>query len=146
MNQGRIEQVGTPDEVYDKPATPFVYDFLGNVNRFEVDVHDGIARLPGTTQPFARTHLRDDGAAVAFVRPHDVELTRPNGHDVPNTGKVLNIHAVGPSARVEVDLNGIAIEAVMDRERLRDLNLAVGDRCIVNLPQISVFGQQAAAE
>ena len=146
MSQGRIEQIGTPAEVYDHPATPFVYDFLGNVNRFEVDVHDGIARLPGTTQPFARTHLRGDGAAVAFVRPHDVELARPNGHDVPNTGKVLGIHAVGPSARVEVDLNGIAIEAVMDRERLRDLNLAVGDRCVINLPQISVFGQQEAAE
>ena len=122
MNQGRIEQIGTPTEVYDHPATPFVYDFLGNVNRFEVDVRDGVARLPGTTQPFARTHLRGDGAAVAFVRPHDVELARVNGHDVPNTGKVLGIHAVGPSARVEVDLNGIAIEAVMDRERLRDLN------------------------
>jgi sulfate/thiosulfate transport system ATP-binding protein len=146
MSQGRIEQIGTPTEVYDHPATSFVYDFLGNVNRFEVDVHDGVARLPGTTQPFARTHLRGDGAAVAFVRPHDVELARPNGHDVPNTGKVLGIHAVGPSARVEVDLNGIAIEAVMDRERLRDLNLAVGDRCVVNLPQISVFGQQEAAE
>ena len=59
---------------------------------------------------------------------------------------MLGIHAVGPSARVEVDLNGIAIEAVMDRERLRDLNLVVGDRCVVNLPQISVFGQQEAAE
>jgi sulfate transport system ATP-binding protein len=135
MSQGRIEQIGTPTEVYDHPATSFVYDFLGNVNRFEVDVHDGVARLPGTTQPFARTHLRGD-----------VELARPNGHDVPNTGKVLGIHAVGPSARVEVDLNGIAIEAVMDRERLRDLNLAVGDRCVINLPQISVFGQQEAAE
>jgi sulfate/thiosulfate transport system ATP-binding protein len=146
MSQGRIEQIGTPSEVYDHPATSFVYDFLGNVNRFEVEVRNGVARLPGTTQPFARTHLRADGAAIAFIRPHDVELAQVNGHDVPNTGKVLGIHAIGPSARVEVDLNGIAIEAVMDRERLRDLNLAVGDRCVINLPQISVFGQQEAAE
>src|SRR3954451_10790784 len=146
MNQGRIEQVGSPSEVYDHPATSFVYDFLGNVNRFEVEVRNGVARLPGTTQPFARTHLRADGAAIAFIRPHDVELAQVNGHDVPNTGKVLGIYAIGPSARVEVDLSGIAIEAVMDRERLRDLNLAVGDRCVINLPQIRVFGQQEAAE
>ncbi len=55
MSQGRIEQIGTPTEVYDHPATSFVYDFLGNVNRFEVDVRDGVARLPGTI-PALRPH------------------------------------------------------------------------------------------
>ena len=146
MNQGRIEQIGTPAEVYDHPATSVRL----RLPRQRQPVRGGCPgrrRPPARhVQPFARTHLRGDGAAVAFVRPHDVELARVNGHDVPNTGKVLGIHAIGPSARVEVDLNGIAIEAVMDRERLRDLNLAVGDRCVINLPQISVFGQQEAAE
>ena len=45
LNKGGIEQVGTPDEVYDQPATPFVYQFLGNVNLFHSRVHDGFAKI-----------------------------------------------------------------------------------------------------
>ncbi|MGR5868822.1 hypothetical protein ACT7C5_18960 [Bacillus pacificus] len=41
MNEGRIEQMGTPEEVYENPASPFVYDFLGNVNLFHGRVHKG---------------------------------------------------------------------------------------------------------
>ena len=145
MSQGRIEQVGTPSEVYDHPATSFVYDFLGNVNRIDCEVEGGIARLPGSRQPFATTK-RADGAAVAFVRPHEIEVGHVNGHDsstigAPTIGKVRLIHTIGPSARMELDLNGIALEAVMDRERLRDLGLSVGDRCAINLPRVRIFEQ-----
>src|SRR2546422_2423861 len=45
MNKGQVEQVGTPEQVYDHPATPFVYDFLGNVNLFHGRIHEGQARL-----------------------------------------------------------------------------------------------------
>ena len=60
MNQGRIEQVGTPDEVYDHPATPFVLQFLGNVNLF----HGRIGHAPGG----------GDGDDVSYVRPHELEI------------------------------------------------------------------------
>jgi sulfate transport system ATP-binding protein len=53
MNHGRVEQIGTPEEVYDRPATPFVYEFLGHVNRLS----------------------SQDGAAT-FTRPHEFEVTR----------------------------------------------------------------------
>jgi len=140
MSQGRIEQIGTPSEVYDHPATSFVYDFLGNVNRIDCEVEGGIARLPGSRQPFATTK-RADGAAVAFVRPHEIEVGHVNGHDASTIGQVRLIHTIGPSARMELDLNGIALEAVMDRERLRDLGLSVGDRCAINLPRVRIFEQ-----
>ena len=45
MNQGKVEQIGTPQNVYDAPVTPFVYQFLGNVNTFEGNVHEGIAKV-----------------------------------------------------------------------------------------------------
>ena len=60
MNEGRIEQVGTPDEVYDHPASPFVLQFLGDVNLF----HGRLGHAPGGVAP-------DD---VSYVRPHELDL------------------------------------------------------------------------
>src|ERR671925_472689 len=76
MNQGRIEQVGTPEEVYDHPANAFVYNFLGNVNLFHARVEDG--RLepepPVGGAPEEPVSASTGKAKVAYVRPHDVEV------------------------------------------------------------------------
>ncbi len=66
MNRGKIEQVGTPDEVYHHPATSFVYNFLGNVNLFHGRIDDGTARI----------HREETGHLV-FVRPHALEIASP---------------------------------------------------------------------
>jgi sulfate transport system ATP-binding protein len=71
LNAGRIEQIGTPDEVHDNPATPFVCGFVGEANRFEGAVSGG--RFTSGAVSFAANGVRD-GAAVAFVRPHDFAL------------------------------------------------------------------------
>jgi sulfate transport system ATP-binding protein len=71
LNAGRIEQIGTPDEVHDNPATPFVCGFVGEANRFEGTVSGG--RFTSGAVSFAAQGVRD-GAAVAFVRPHDFAL------------------------------------------------------------------------
>jgi sulfate transport system ATP-binding protein len=71
LNAGRIEQIGTPDEVHDNPATPFVCGFVGEANRFEGAVSGG--RFTSGAVSFAAQGVRD-GAAVAFVRPHDFAL------------------------------------------------------------------------
>jgi len=71
LNAGRIEQIGTPDEVHDNPATPFVCGFVGEANRFEGAVLGG--RFTSGAVSFAADGVRD-GAAVAFVRPHDFAL------------------------------------------------------------------------
>lgn len=68
MNEGRIEQVGTPDEVYDKPATPFVLQFLGDVNLF----HGRRDHAPG--QP---VETKD----VTYVRPHEIDIVTTAGPD-----------------------------------------------------------------
>nr|MBP8215672.1 sulfate ABC transporter ATP-binding protein [Propionivibrio sp.] len=69
MNHGKIEQIGTPDEVYSNPASPFVYQFLGNVNVFHSRVHGNWADI-GQASPAATS----DGEALAFVRPHDIDI------------------------------------------------------------------------
>jgi len=74
MNGGRIEQIGTPDEIYNQPATPFVAGFVGAANVlngwvWEGHVHFGRSAVKGAY------HLEDGLAARAYVRPHDIRLT-----------------------------------------------------------------------
>src|SRR5574343_1143263 len=69
MNHGKIEQIGSPDEVYSAPATPFVYQFLGNVNVFHSRVQGGYAEVAREAQP------ENAEKATAFVRPHDIDLS-----------------------------------------------------------------------
>ena len=72
MNRGRIEQTGTPDHVYDQPANPFVYGFLGRVNRFEADVRGDRAFIGSMIVDVASHGSLGQGPAVGYVRPHDL--------------------------------------------------------------------------
>lgn len=71
MREGRIEQIGTPEELYGGPATPFVADFVGLTNRLPGEVAAGVATVYGTSLPVIGTPVRD-GAVTVFVRPEDV--------------------------------------------------------------------------
>jgi sulfate transport system ATP-binding protein len=76
MNKGRVEQLGTPDERLQPPASPFVYGFLGNVNLFHGRVHDGVL-ASGDAQFDAPRHAGvQNGDGIAYVRPHDLEVER----------------------------------------------------------------------
>ncbi|AWK88868.1 sulfate/molybdate ABC transporter ATP-binding protein [Azospirillum thermophilum] len=134
MSQGRIEQIGTPAEVYDHPSSAFVYEFLGQVNRFDCVVDGGVAvAANGALSIPAEISLR--GPGIAYVRPHDLGLSPASG----GPGRVSGIHVVGPDARVEIDLAGLALEAEMDRERLQMLGLRTGDPCAVHVDRARIF-------
>jgi sulfate/thiosulfate transport system ATP-binding protein len=142
MSQGRVEQIGVPAEVYDAPATAFVFDFLGNVNRLPCQIEDGVARFAGVALSPER-HDGIDRAAIAFVRPHDVELL--NGQPAsPNAAQVRAIAAIGPTARIDLDYAGQTLEAAVDRYRLAILNLSVGDWCAVRFHRVRVFPEPLA--
>ena len=141
MNRGRIEQVGTPAEIYDHPASPFVYDFIGNVNRFAAEIEGGVARFTGTSLTFPAATLAS-GPAVAFVRPHDVEVLRLDGlpsDSVVPRARVSQVFSVGPTARLELQLEGLRFEAVMDQDRLRSLDVQAGDWCGVRVARGRLF-------
>ena len=85
MHEGRVEQVGSPAEIYDEPATPFVAGFVGSANVLHGQVRDGHVHL-GAIRIGGAAHLADGSAATAFVRPHDVRVRptqgrRPHRHD-----------------------------------------------------------------
>ena len=139
MNKGKIEQVGTPEEVYEHPANPFVYNFLGNVNLFHgrlsrgrLEVGDARLAIPGANGN-ARIDDADgndaDGSnAVAYVRPHDLEVARTgNGDSI--LARVNHVGFAGPFVQVYMTRhdNGEPIEAAILRERYRELALKPAD-------------------
>jgi len=108
LNAGRIEQIGTPDEVHDNPATPFVCGFVGEANRFEGTVAGG--RFTSGAVSFAANGVRD-GAAVAFVRPHDFALDK-GGFEV----RVDRAHVQGALTTVAATAaDGRAVEVCASR-------------------------------
>ena len=132
MNNAKIEQVGTPQEVYDRPASPFVIEFLGNVNRFAGLGH----RLPGA------------GQDVLYVRPHDVDILREYHGDHAIRVRVQHVFSAGNYGRIALVRadNGETIDAEISRVRLAELNLAAGDDAFVVFRHIRLFPAGAFAE
>jgi sulfate transport system ATP-binding protein len=138
MNQGRVEQIGTPDEVYSNPASPFVYQFLGNVNVFHSRVHGHWADV-GRDAPLTSP----DGEAMAFVRPHDIDIEHgPVAGGLEAT--VQDVHAIGPLVRVELAHDSELIEVELTRERATVLNLAKGQQVWLKPRQVKVFAVSGA--
>jgi sulfate transport system ATP-binding protein len=141
MNGGRIEQAGTPEEVYERPATPFVYNFLGHVNIFRGRVHAGRARI-GEAEFEAPEHADVRHAtAVAYVRPHDIEIERDRGNGASIEAIVRDVHAAGPVVRLELVPRGGGdpIEAELTRDRHLELALKKGERAFVTPRNPRVF-------
>src|SRR5258708_1872513 len=97
MNQGKIEQIGTPEDIYENPANAFVYQFLGNVNLFHGRTEDGHLHGPGKDGAFENGRA---DKAVTYVRPHDVASYREaNGTTL--AARVKHIGFVGALVGVQ---------------------------------------------
>ena len=99
LDKGRIEQLGVPDEIYDRPATPFVFGFIGESSTIPVTLAGGRLLFDGRALPMEAQGMRD-GPAILFVRPHDVALTDTAGAAV--TGLAVAVRRAGPTRRLEV--------------------------------------------
>jgi sulfate transport system ATP-binding protein len=149
LNKGGIEQVGSPDEVYDQPATPFVYQFLGNVNLFHSRVHGGFARIGELEVAVDGYEDTQDALALAYVRPHDIDIRRAPENGSTFAATVVHIHAIGPVVRLELERADASeyVEAELTRERFRELALSEGEQVFVKPRSLRVFldRSQAAA-
>jgi len=132
MNEGHIEQVGSPEEVYNRPVTPFVYNFLGNVNIFHGRVDDGKAYIQET-----------DTGNLAFVRPHLLEIARqPNGTN-HFRATTTHINSAGPVVKVDAITEwGAPVHVEMSQERFQALRLAKNELVFVTARDIAVFGKE----
>ncbi len=91
MSQGRIEQVGTPDEIYDEPNSTFVYSFIGESSALPVSIRDGEVQI--ADRPIGiRTNAAFDGEATLHFRPHDIELVSGPGPAIPGVVTAVRRH------------------------------------------------------
>ncbi len=136
MNRGRVEQVGSPEEVYRSPASPFVVRFLGDVNLFH-------ARQTGDELNFknaATPGEQDDRTALVYVRPHEIELTSAPVANSLFPARIERVRKVGPVARVElVDEHNRSFEAEVNPDRQPTLSLESGKLVYVSLRAKQVF-------
>jgi ABC-type Fe3+/spermidine/putrescine transport system ATPase subunit len=114
LNEGRLEQLGTPHEVYRRPVSRFVADFIGYANFIDVTVDGDVAVLrDGTRVPCAGG--RASGAATLMLRPEALHLG--NGAATPEgsvTGRILNASFLGNHVRVTVDCPGFTAPLSLD--------------------------------
>jgi sulfate transport system ATP-binding protein len=127
MNAGRIEQIGTPDEVFHHPANEFVMRFLGSVNQFRGRVAGG-----------------PDGRVL--VRPHELSVSlEPESH-ASFAAVVRRLHTAGPVVRLELEReSGERIDAELPPERYSTLALAPGQPVFVTPRRVRMFGSEGAA-
>jgi len=127
MNHGRIEQVGTPDEVYASPASPFVYQFIGDVNLFHSREHSA----------WSGQH----GDAVAYVRPHDIEISRVAQDASALAAEIRLVRPLGSVVRLEAQASGSSevIEIELSRERYDSQPYLGGERVFLRPRQLRVF-------
>lgn len=141
MNAGQIEQMGTPDEVYNNPANPFVFNFLGSVNLFHGRVHEGEAQLGPLAVSTPEHGAAQDAPAIGYVRPHELEIARHRNGAPTVEAVIRHIHAIGPVVRLELERadNKTQIDAEITRERFRELDLKTGEQVHVTPRKMQVF-------
>ena len=148
INKGKIEQIGSPQEVYDHPVSPFVYQFLGNVNQFNSQIQEGKANIGGIGLKIDSHHDTQHSPALAYVRPHDIEIHKDQNAGAPSFEAVVSyIHAIGPLIRLELkrddELSEEIIESELTREKFLQLDVAVGTKVYVYPRNVRVFLNEA---
>lgn len=123
MNQGCIEQIGKPEQVYSKPATPFVYEFLGNFNIFHGRVEGRKFTIGSLSIDLPEEQPVLDDAKI-YIRPHQLELDLHPGDLSYFRSRVVHINPAGPIVKVELISEwGETIHVDITQERYTELNL-----------------------
>jgi sulfate transport system ATP-binding protein len=141
MNRGRIEQAGSPAEIFEHPANPFVMDFLGNVNVFHGSVQGGRARIGTLEVAYPDYPHADPRAATAFIRSHELELLRVRNGRPSLEATVTHINPARPVVKVRVysEAFGVVLTVDVGWDRYAELRLRVGDTVWVSPRQLRVF-------
>jgi sulfate/thiosulfate transport system ATP-binding protein len=139
MNEGRIEQDGTPDDVVECPATPFVMTFVGDVNIFHGRAQDGKALLGPVAVDYPAHTSSEVTKAVGYARPHELRLSRHGtGKGWPAT--IRDVRLSGALVKVELaDVNDGMIQVELGREQYDELHLRAGEQVYITPKRMRVF-------
>lgn len=144
MNHGHIEQIGSPQEVYDHPASPFVYEFLGHVNAFQGEVKEGKAYVGNLPIEIESTLADNQSAVTVFARPHEISVSRV-AEEGAIRGLLTFVHSVGALVRLEIrQLDGEPkepkfVDVELSRERYLALQLVQGETVYFKPQRVKLF-------
>ncbi len=140
MNEGRIEQDGTPDEVVEHPATPFVVNFLGQVNIFHGRVQNGKAVFGPLALEYPEHPHTEARDASGYSRPHELEITRTDAEGGGLWATVTDVRMAGAVVKMEViDDDRQLIQVELGREPYERLRAIIGERVYVTPRKVRVF-------
>jgi sulfate transport system ATP-binding protein len=152
INKGRVEQIGTPKEIYQEPATAFAFGFVGTVNEFRGRVDGGYVRVGDERLLHNAGHFADGQEVVAFARPHDTEIVPDPGAGDGISASIHRILGSGAVARVELVANGAAregrkdfFEVEMTQADVASLGLSAGQRVKLRSRSLRLFPEQNGA-
>ncbi len=145
FNKGRIEQVGTPDEVYERPANPFVTQFLGTVNLFHGRIQRGFAELDFGRIAVPEHAAVDSAEALVYARPHEIELRRRFFGEPAILAQVRQLRHVGSTVKVALSLEDERhwLEVELSREEYEALRPQGGEWVLAQPKRLRVFLQDA---
>jgi sulfate transport system ATP-binding protein len=145
MNRGRIEQAGRVNEVYEAPASPFVFEFLGDANVLEAEHRDGELVVEGMDQPIPARD-QQDGRLEFFVRPGDLRLADESSPGL--VANVLSVHRAGPIVRAEAQLTstGKALSIELPHLHHDTARLVAGTTLRLRVAGHAVFPQGSRGE
>jgi len=144
MNKGNVEQIGSPREVYEKPATPFVFDFLGQANRFEGEHAGGIIRIGNDRIELPTTVQAPQGKVIAFARPDELHIhSQPQANTIEATF-VREVWIAGKEVAELQDRNGRLIEIALSSEAAKQHAFKPNQTVWVSASQLHLFADQVA--
>ena len=126
LDQGRLQQAGTPEEVYEQPGSAFVHDFIGELMAVPVTIEAGNVHFAGRKLDLDPQGL-SNGPASLFVRPYEVTIVRDAG-SVALSGVVQRVHGFGPARRLEIALNEGECEHYIEVTAPRHEEIVIGQR------------------
>jgi sulfate transport system ATP-binding protein len=140
LNNGKIEQVGAPEDVYAAPANEFVIRFMGDVNEIACEVAGGRVKLPGVAVEETDSAAVADGIVTLYARPESVALAP----DPAGPGRVLSVNRAGAAVRVEVALIGTdqILEALVSHEAMDKKPFHRGQRVLPRIRRGRVFPRE----
>ena len=139
MDKGGVEQIGTPGDVYDDPATAFVHGFIGESVVLPVEISDGRIRF-GDRVLDLESHNARSGPSKLFVRRHDMAIG-PAGSGAL-LGAVKRVRAFGPTQRADILLNAAGEDTLIEIDAPRDGVLKAGDIVGLQPRRYRIFASQ----
>jgi sulfate/thiosulfate transport system ATP-binding protein len=124
LDKGRIEQTGTPEQVYEQPANAFIHEFIGDSVSLPIAIAGGAVHFAGQALGIDRQGYAD-GEAALFIRPHEVTILHDPA-DAALRGTIKRVHGLGPAHRVEIALAEGTKEHLIEVDAPRDQFIAQG--------------------